>query len=108
MERGGGGFCVGAKLYGACGLKDLDLSEKQSTGITKILWELRKNGSPMPEFETDEERTYLITTIGCRDGFSYKREGKSKEMGEPMGEPMGELMGELLEGELSSLECNWL
>ena len=50
-------------------LKELDLSEKQSTGITKILRELKKNGSPLPEFETDTERTYLITTIRCREGF---------------------------------------
>lgn len=30
--------------------KELDLSEKQSTGIPTILNELKKNGSPLPEF----------------------------------------------------------
>ncbi|MCD8110349.1 MAG: hypothetical protein LUE14_09680 [Clostridiales bacterium] len=65
-------------------LKDIDLSEKQSTGITKILRELQKNGSPEPEFETDEERTYLITTIRCRKGFAHSR----------MVESMVELVGE--------------
>lgn len=45
------------------------MSEKKSTGIPKILRELKKNGSPLPEFETDLERTYLITTIKIRDGF---------------------------------------
>ncbi|MCD8022813.1 MAG: hypothetical protein LUF30_07540 [Lachnospiraceae bacterium] len=49
------------------------MSEKQSTGITKILRELQKNGSPKPEFETDEDRTYLITTIRCREGFVHGR-----------------------------------
>ena len=49
--------------------KELDLSEKQSTGIPTILNELKKNGSPMPEFVTDEERNYLETTIKIRDGF---------------------------------------
>ena len=49
--------------------KEIDLSEKQSTGITKILRELQQNGSPPPEFETDSDRTYLITTIRMREGF---------------------------------------
>lgn len=49
--------------------KELELSEKQSTGIPTILYELQKNGSPEPDFETDEDRTYLITTIKIRDGF---------------------------------------
>ena len=39
--------------------KDIDLSEKQGTGIPKILRELKKNGSPEPEFDMDEDRTYL-------------------------------------------------
>lgn len=42
--------------------KEIELSEKQGTGIPTILSELKKNGSPLPEFETDEDRTYLITT----------------------------------------------
>ncbi len=49
--------------------KELDLSEKQSTGIPTILNELKKNGSPLPEFETDSDRNYLETTIKIRDGF---------------------------------------
>ena len=49
--------------------REIDLSEKQSTGITKVLRELQQNGSPPPEFETDSDRTYLITTIRIREGF---------------------------------------
>ena len=41
--------------------KEIDLAEKQGTGITKILRELRKNGSPEPLFEMDENRSYLET-----------------------------------------------
>lgn len=52
--------------------KEIDLSEKQGTGITKILKELRKNGSPEPEFEMDEDRTYLAATIYIREGFESK------------------------------------
>jgi len=50
-------------------LKEIDLSEKQSTGITKILRVLEQNGSPPPEFETDEDRHYLIVTIHPHEGF---------------------------------------
>ena len=65
--------------------KELDLSEKQSTGIPTILNELRMNGSPLPEFETDEDRTYLITTIKIREGF------ENNTMSESMSESMSEL-----------------
>lgn len=50
--------------------KEIDLSEKQGTGITKILRELKKNGSPEPFFDMDEDRSYLETTIFIRDGFN--------------------------------------
>ena len=74
-------------------LKDLELSEKQSTGITKILYELKKNGSPMPEFETDADRTYLITTIHSREGFGYKKyeEEKSSQATQSMTQSMTQL-----------------
>ena len=49
--------------------KDIELSEKQGTGIPKILRELKKNGSPEPEFDMDAARTYLNTIIHIRDGF---------------------------------------
>lgn len=55
------------------------MSEKKSTGIPKILRELKKNGSPSPEFETDLERTYLITTINIRDGFKMSDIMSDKE-----------------------------
>lgn len=37
--------------------KEIDLSEKKGTGIPKILRKLKKNGSPEPEFDMDEDRT---------------------------------------------------
>lgn len=58
--------------------KELDLSEKQSTGIPTILAELKKNGSSMPEFETDDERNYLETTIRIRAGFDSKSKVSDK------------------------------
>lgn len=49
--------------------KEIDLLEKQSTGIPTILSELRNNGLPMPEFDTDDDRNYLEITIKIREGF---------------------------------------
>ena len=62
--------------------KEIDLSEKKGTGIPKILREFKKNGSPEPEFDMDEDRTYLNTIIHVREGF---------EMSESMSESMSEL-----------------
>ena len=64
--------------------KEIDLSEKQGTGITKILRELKKNGSPEPFFDMDEDRSYLETTIFIRDGFNQP----------PMSENVSEIMSE--------------
>ena len=42
-------------------LKELDLTEERSTGIPKILKAMKANGSPHPEFESDEDRlSFLI------------------------------------------------
>lgn len=49
--------------------KEIDLSEKKGTGISKILRELKQNGSPEPEFEMDDDRNYLNTIIHIREGF---------------------------------------
>lgn len=58
--------------------KEIDLSEKQGTGIPKILNALSRNGSPKPLFETDERRTYLETTIFIREGFDEGRKVSDK------------------------------
>ena len=65
--------------------KEIDLSEKKGTGIPKILRELRQNGSPDPEFDMDEDRTYLNTIIHIRDGFE-RNETISGSMSESMSE----------------------
>jgi len=41
-------------------LKELDLTEGRSTGIPKILKVMKENGSPAPEFESDDGRTHLL------------------------------------------------
>lgn len=50
-------------------LKELHLTEGRNTGFTKILNALKTNGSPMPEFETDEEHSYFISRFFIHEGF---------------------------------------
>lgn len=47
-------------------LKELHLTEGRNTGFRKILRSLERNGSPSPQFETDEGRVYFLTTIYAR------------------------------------------
>ncbi len=44
-------------------LKELDLTEGRATGIPKILRAMRENGSPPPEFESDEDRTSFLIRL---------------------------------------------
>jgi len=54
-------------------LKGLHLTEGRNTGFKKILDALAQNGSPLPEFETDEAHDYFITRLFVRKGFySYE------------------------------------
>ena len=73
--------------------KEIDLSEKQGTGIPTILSELRKNGSPLPEFETDEDRTYLIVTIRIRNGFETNAK-LSDKMSDKLSDKMSDKMSD--------------
>lgn len=77
--------------------KEIDLSGKKGTGIPKILRELRQNGSPEPEFEMDEGRTYLNAIIHISDGFEKKT---------TMSESMSELERARIQVVLSYLEPN--
>ena len=72
--------------------KEIDLSEKKSTGITKILRELRKNGSPLPEFETDADRTYMITTIRQHEGFEVENKNFAQKNERSLSEVLSEVL----------------
>jgi hypothetical protein len=55
-------LCIRAQAHGSPGvgfLKELDITEGCSTGIPKILRAMKKNGSPPPEFEFDEDHSYF-------------------------------------------------
>ena len=51
-------------------LKELHLTEGRNTGFKKILDALANNGSPKPEFETDDERSYFISRLFIHEGFA--------------------------------------
>ena len=78
-------------------LRRLIYLKKKGTGIPKILRELKQNGSPEPEFDMDEERTYLNAIIRIRDGFERK---------EKMSESMSELERARMQIILIYLETN--
>lgn len=44
-------------------LKELDMTEGRSTGIPKILRTMKNNGSPKPEFETDDDRLHFLIRL---------------------------------------------
>lgn len=50
-------------------LKELDLTEGRNTGFPKIYREMRKNGSPMPMFETDERNMHFMATLPIHEMF---------------------------------------
>ena len=70
-------------------LKELDLTEGRSTGISKVLKVIKENGSPPPEFETDDDRSYFLIRLpahpkvesdeSARAGAKEKTSGKTSE-----------------------------
>ena len=44
-------------------LKELDIVEGRNTGVPLIISSMEKNGSGLPVFETDEERSYFMVTL---------------------------------------------
>jgi ATP-dependent DNA helicase RecG len=52
-------------------LKELELTEGRSTGIRKILKTMERNGSPKPEFDTDEDRSYFLIRLPVHPGATH-------------------------------------
>lgn len=58
-------------------LKELKLIEGRNTGIPTILRAMEMNGSEMPEFLTDEERSYFTIVLPMHKDFITLKELKS-------------------------------
>lgn len=76
-------------------LKELDLTEGRSTEISKILKAMKTNGSPLPEFETDDDRSYFLIRLPVHPGvaseeLSQETSAKSEVVREKWGEKWGE------------------
>ena len=53
-------------------------AEGRSTGIPKVLRVMEENGSPAPEFETDEDRTYFLIRLPVHAGAIFPVGTKSE------------------------------
>ena len=58
-------------------LKELDLTEGKSTGITTVRAKLKSNGSPAAIYEFDEERTWFCATIKIHPEFLIEGESQN-------------------------------
>ena len=62
-------------------LKEMDLSEGRSTGLSLIHAELARNGSPKPLIETDEERSFFRVTFFIHPAFeNFKWEVREPQL----------------------------
>ena len=50
-------------------LRQIDLAEEAGTGIPTAILEMRRNGSPPPKFDTDEERSYFTAILPVHPAF---------------------------------------
>ena len=67
-------------------LKELHLTEGRNTGFQKIIRALKANGSPMPTFETDDARSYFLTTIGIHPAFTGSNDSVNDTVSDQMSE----------------------
>lgn len=63
-------------------LKELHLTEGRNTGFKKILNALEANGSPKPEFETDDDHSYFISRLFVHEGFLREETKRSQKRAE--------------------------
>ncbi|MCM1498733.1 MAG: AAA family ATPase [Clostridium sp.] len=68
-------------------LKELHLTEGRNTGFEKILKALELNGSPKPEFETDDDHSYFISRLFVHEAFLKKEPKKGAEKRSQKREP---------------------
>ena len=59
-------------------LKELELIEGRGSGFPLIYDAMKRNGSPKPIFETDEDRTYFLTILPAHERWNKSYEEASK------------------------------
>ena len=66
-------------------LKELHLTEGRSTGFPKIRRALKKNGSPVPVFETDDDKEYFMATIKIHPKAKIEKTVSDEQINEQVG-----------------------
>lgn len=77
-------------------LKELNLTEGRATGIPTIQKSLRENGSEKARIETDENRTYFLMTIPCRDDFAGDISIDSSDINFELPDELGHILGQTI------------
>jgi ATP-dependent DNA helicase RecG len=77
-------------------LKELELTEGRGTGIPKILRKVKVNGSPMPCFITDDDRSYFIVEFPIHPVFLPEKIDKVKSSGKGSGKSSGKSSNKIL------------
>ena len=92
-------------------LKELDIVEGRNTGVPLIVSSMKNNGSGLPIFETDEERSYFLTVLPVHPYFikapaTQVKEPSEKESSRRSRDEIHSLIIELLnaQGDLSTNE----
>ncbi|MFT4326155.1 MAG: RNA-binding domain-containing protein [Candidatus Woesearchaeota archaeon] len=82
-------------------LKEYKLTEGKNTGFRKIRTALKRNGSPEPEFITDDERVQFVTRIFIHEDF--KKDQATQQVSDQVGDQVSEGLNEGLNEGLKSL-----
>ena len=85
-------------------LKELNLAEGRSTGIPKILRAMQENGSPVPAFESDEDRTWFLVRLPVHERSRPEASEQGTEQGAEQDLHHVEQLVIALTGELSRAE----
>ena len=75
-------------------LKELDLTEGRATGIPTIQKSLRDNGSSPAIIDTDDDRTYFLITIPCRDGVTSEGVNTLNNAENNISDRLGQILGQ--------------
>ena len=66
-------------------LKELDITEGRSTGISKVLKVMKENGSPPPELDTDDDRSYFMIRLPAHPKAEWNQSTSTDTKGKTSG-----------------------
>ena len=78
-------------------LKELDLTEGRSTGISKVLKVMKENGSPPPEFDTDDDRSYFLVRLPAHPKAEWNQSTRTDTKGKTSGKTSGKIIELILQ-----------